>query len=148
MDTKQKLISEQSEKLFLQLRDTPEGIPLPAGPGCARAMGCPLQFLSSPRLVSLCSCLSQICSDIPSRSCWSLELSANHLLLLMRIGCTGQSRGRVQGREAINNPPTAGMEPIAPSSCGGSWKEGFLGLGCLLLLSFERRAGGKRWIGI
>lgn len=48
----------------------------PQCPDCVRAISCPSQFLSSVRLVFPCSCLSQTCSDIHSRSCWTRELSA------------------------------------------------------------------------
>lgn len=103
-------------------------------------MGCPLQFRSSIRLVSSCSCLSQIYSDIHSRSCWTLELSATHLLLLMWIGCTGQSWGRVEGTEAISNRPATRMKPFnLKQLCGGSWKECFLEWASFLLLSFGRK---------
>lgn len=92
-----------------------------------RAMRCPLQFLSSIRFVSPCPQLSQIRSDTHSRSCWTLELFAVRLLLLMWIGCVGQSRGRVESREAISNPLPARMKPFnLQQLCGGSLRGDFL----------------------
>lgn len=122
----------------------------PQCPDCVRAISCPLQFLSSVRLVFSCSCLSQTCSDIHSRSCWTLELSATHLLLLTWIGCAGQSWGRAAGREAISNPPATRTNPFNPQQLrGGSCKEWFLQWGSFSLLSFGGRTGwgggGLNW---
>lgn len=109
-------------------------------------MGCPLQFLPSIRFVSLCSCLSQICSDIHSRSCWTLELSAVHLLLLMWIGCIGQFWGRVEVREAISNGLTARVKPFnLEQLCGGSWGSTFLNKALSYCSVLE---GGQGWAGI
>lgn len=88
-----------------------------------RAMGCPLQFLSSVRPVSLCSCLCQIYSDIHSKSCRTLELSAIRILLLTWIGCIRQTWRKVQDREAISNQSHTMMKPLKLKQlCGISWK--------------------------
>lgn len=132
---KEKLISEHSEKL-----NTPEK--MEAGPGCVRVLGCPLQFLCSPGLpLPDLQWHPQQELPKPRALCQSFAASDGN-------GMHWAVPGEGGGREAISNPPSAGMEPFAASSCGGSWKEGFLVLGCLLLLSFGRRTGGKRWIGI
>lgn len=119
-----------------------------AGPGCVRAALCsfyPLPGLSpcvpaSPRFVVTSPAgTAEALSSLSIICCFWWELDA-----------LGNPRGgwRAGKQLAIHNPPTAGMEPFAPSSCGGSWKGGFLGWGCLLLLSFGRRTGGERWIRI